>query len=199
VSGRIINPLGSTLRASFEEASRNMTTPGPAALAALALFSAGCGGATSLPVGGTGAGGGSLVGSWTGTMTQPGSSGSETLTFDADGSAVVTATVSSGGCTGTIQVTGIQWSATAATVTLSGGGMCTGGLTCSDGTTVPCTAEATAPETCDYTLSDGDSVLVLTCEGERDVHAGGVSPAAPAFFSASRRDSGLRRASFAFT
>jgi hypothetical protein len=142
----------------------------------LAALAVGCGAASSLPFGGSGAGGEGggaggdpLVGTWVGSASSDGTTVHATLTFYADGAAVETEAVTStdvGACTGTLQYTGIAWSATTTTIALTSpdGGMCTGGLTCA-GAGIPCTSEQTFGEICDYTLSDGDSTLVLTCEG----------------------------------
>ncbi len=156
-----------------EEARGTMTAPGRAARAALAHLAASCGGASSLPIdGSSGTGGASagasvssspLVGTWradVGTIL-PGFD-VEIVTFYADGSADWTTVESTGGCGGTVQVTGMQWSATATMLTTSGG-TCTGGLTCVDGTSVPCTAEVAHRDTCSYTLTVGGSVLTVEC------------------------------------
>jgi hypothetical protein len=72
-----------------------------------------------------------------------------------------------GACTGTLQYTGVSWSATTTTIDLTSTGfvMCTGGLTCPGGTTVACASEQTLGTSCTYALTEGDSTLVLTCNG----------------------------------
>jgi hypothetical protein len=146
-----------------------LVSRGRATLLALGVATAGCGAASSLPggeSGGGGSGGNPLDGTWTAPLDSEGTIGTDTLTLSADGTAIETTFITSTqgvSCSGAVQLTGAVWTATATTITLSGGA-CTGGLTCA-GMGVPCMAATTTPPTCGYTLSDGDDTLVITCQG----------------------------------
>ena len=84
-------------------------------LAALTAF-AGCGGSP-------------LIGRWSRTQTTATFIQKLTLTFGGDGSLGI-AIAGMGDCTGSMNITGPRWSATATQVTTTGTAQCTGMLTC---------------------------------------------------------------------
>jgi hypothetical protein len=138
-----------------------------AALAALAVSMACCGGSTILDngTGGTGGTGANpLVGSWNGYASFGSGYLSEQMTLRSDGTATAIDTfggMAGGPCTGALDITD-AWTSTPTTFSVSNG-TCTGQVTCPIDGTIPCGTEETASQTCTYTLSNGDDMLVLDC------------------------------------
>lgn len=167
-----------------------MTVTRGLAVGAVLSLLAGCGAASSLPgagSGSSGAGGGPvgaggaggapssdpLVGTWVGTgNNNPGEMQTDTLTLEADGTATTTIAVTTVGgatCSGSIQFTGLTWSATMSELVLTSGPAlaCTGGEQCSNGEEFPCPNPPTlSTPPCNYTLSNGNDTLVTTCMGQ---------------------------------
>jgi hypothetical protein len=117
----------------------------------------GCGSGSSNP----------LVGSWAEASSVAGETTQTTYELNGDGTVVVTAT-GSGLCTGTETVTGLQWAATSSSVTFSGTGMCSGGVTCGP-LTFNCSGAQSYAGACTYALSSNNDTLALTgCTGTSD-------------------------------
>jgi hypothetical protein len=149
-----------------------------AALSALAMATAACSGHTILDTGGAGGGAGSagtggagtggnpLVGMWSGGATFPPTVLGEQVTLGADGTATAVDTfggIGAGGftCMGSLVIHDM-WTATSTTFSVSGG-TCTGQVVCPNGNTISCGTSETEPQTCTYTLSNGNTTLVLDC------------------------------------
>jgi hypothetical protein len=138
-----------------------------AALFVLAVSMVCCGGGTVLDngTGGTGGTGSNpLVGSWNGSANFGPPFLSEQVTFRSNGTATAIDTFSGeagGPCTGALDITD-SWTSTSSTFSVSDG-TCTGQIACPINGTTSCGPDETAPETCTYTLSDGDDTLVLDC------------------------------------
>ena len=140
-----------------------------AALSALAVSMVCCGGSTVVDNGTGGAGGtggNALVGSWNGSATFGMTLFSEKMTLRSDGTATAIDTfqvsgMAGGPCTGALDITD-SWTSTSSTFSVSDG-TCTGQIACPINGTTSCGPDETAPETCTYTLSDGDDTLVLDC------------------------------------
>jgi hypothetical protein len=152
-----------------------------AVIAAVGVAAAGCGGKVVLDVGagstgtggagtgGTGTGGGTsgnpLVGYWSGGGGAP-TVLSELLIINAAGTASAVDTFSvigdgSAMCKGELDVT-TDWTSTATTISFSVL-TCAGQVVCPNGEMIPCGPQETTPETCTYTLSNGDATLELDC------------------------------------
>jgi hypothetical protein len=123
-----------------------------------------CGGST------TTTGANPLDGTWTyaihrtvGTLTV---SGTLDVTLSSDGTEEETLTPT-GICSGTVKFTGVHWTSTATTVSLSGSPTCTGTFTCTlpivGAQTESCTTllSYSLAGTCEYALSSNDDSLVL--------------------------------------
>ena len=101
--------------------------PALAALVALVGSTAGCGGASSLPGEDGyrgGAGDNPLAGTWVGGTSVGGSTETDTLTLDGDGTATLGTTLadpSGSACTGTVTISGVKWTSTSSSLTLSSG------------------------------------------------------------------------------
>ena len=123
-------------------------------LAVLAAVGMGCGSGSSNP----------LVGRWTVASSAGGETTQTTDELNSDGTLVVTST-GSGACTGTETVTGLQWAATSSSVTFSGTGTCSGGITCGP-FSINCASMQSYAGSCTYALSNNDDTLTLTnCTG----------------------------------
>jgi hypothetical protein len=138
----------------------------------LALAMAGCGAASSLPSGGSEGGGSAgaapLGGVWSATVSENGDLIVSTVTLAGDGtgtSSISFGSIGGAQCTGSVTYSGVAWTATANTITMSSG-TCSGQVSCGSGTTIQCTDITSVAATCDYTLSNGDDTLVLTCPGD---------------------------------
>jgi hypothetical protein len=151
--------------------------------ALVALWMAGCGAVTGLQIDGSGTGGDAgassstgtssnpLIGTWVASLDSMGTNAIETFILEADGTetdTVVYSDIDGTGCTGMIEQTGVTWTSTPTTVTFdTSASPCTGTITCvNSGGGGPCVLSDTPPTTCDYTLSDGDDKLVMTCMGD---------------------------------
>jgi hypothetical protein len=153
-----------------------------AALAALAVTTAGCGGNVVLDgaggggtggagtggagAGGAGTGGGALAGVWRGGSGGPPTVFGETLTLDTGGTATAVDTFEVVGdgavwCAGALDIQA-TWTSTSSTIAFSGE-TCAGQVTCPNGEIISCGPSETTPQTCTYTLSNGDDTLLLTC------------------------------------
>jgi hypothetical protein len=105
-----------------------------------------------------------LVGRWTTASSAFGETTQTTDELNSDGTVVVTS-IGSGPCTGTETVTGLQWAATSSSVTFSGTGTCTGGITCG-AITINCASQQSHSGSCTYALSNNDDTLTLSnCTG----------------------------------
>jgi hypothetical protein len=108
-----------------------------------------------------------LIGTWVDAVNSQGSAGTETLTFDAGGTATATTALTEEGgvsCTGSYVFSGITWSATATTLTFSGNATCTGTLQCGTSNPIPCdqgSSPAAMSGGVPYSLSNGNDTLVI--------------------------------------
>ncbi len=110
-----------------------------------------------------GCGGSPLIGRWsttqgTGTATQK-----LTITFNGDGTAAASFT-GSGDCTGTLNISGARWTATATQVTSTGTTTCSGTITCmvaGQSITIDCSMAGSQPTGMPENYSINGNTLTL--------------------------------------
>jgi hypothetical protein len=109
-----------------------------------------------------------LDGTWVQSVDEPGVATAKiTMNLNADGSVAMTEVVTQwmgDPCTGSVSFSGITWSSTASSLTLSGTPACTGTIQCTSLGPLSCSdvgATSVASGSVGYTLENGNDTLVL--------------------------------------
>jgi hypothetical protein len=109
----------------------------------------------------------SFVGTWTAPISpQAGATDTLSLTFDASGGIKIVLS-GTGTCNGSLTYSGLTYSATTDSLTLTGAATCSGaGVTCATGGTLGCGSTGPSATTCTYKMSGSN--LTLTCPSPND-------------------------------
>jgi hypothetical protein len=114
--------------------------------------------------GGGGSGGSPLDGTWTYNQSTDGQTVTIAITLSGGGG--LSETLSDGACTGSLTISGQEWTSTLTTISVTGTGTCSGTLTC-DGISLPCSKFSGASAgissgAANYALSNGNNTLKVT-------------------------------------